>query len=139
MTSSFLIFNREPVSGGFLPLRLAASNGDFGGSTEASVFADEFKFFADQLTTFPRTPGDKVLFSSGGDDEAWQSYLYLMAYELDEQGRAALQVRLRRNEPEPQAGGAAFTIQTTPAAIQGMGQALCAWLVSGEERLECSL
>ena len=139
MTSPFLTFYQQPVSGGFLPIRLAASNGDFSGSSEANVFMDEFKFFAGQLATFPRTPGDRVLFSSGGDDEAWQSYLYLQAYELEAAGQAALQVRLRRNEPEMQAGGAAFTILTTPQAVQNLGQALSGWLASGEERLECLL
>jgi len=139
MASSFIIFTQQPVANGFLPIHVGASNGDFGGSTEASVYADEIKFFADQLATFPRTPGDRVLFSSGGDDDAWQSYLYLEAYLLETPGAAALQVRVRRNEPELQAGGSAFTITSTPAALSRLGHALSAWLVSGAARLEMEL
>jgi hypothetical protein len=139
MTASFMIFTKQPIADGFLPIHLAASNGDFAGSTETSIYLDEFKFFADQLKTFPRTPGDKVLFSSGGDDDAWQSYLYLEAYALEGQGQSAVQVRLRRNEPEMQAGGSVFTITTQHTAINHLGQVLSAWLDGDADRLEVQI
>ena len=139
MASAYVIFHKQPIQQGFLPIRLAASNGDFAGSTEANVYWDELKFFADQLKPFPRSPGDKALFSSGGDDDAWQSYLYLEAYALETDGQAALQVRLRRNEPELQAGGAVFTITTTLTSINTLGKLMSDWLASDSDSLEVQL
>ena len=134
--ASYLTFHKQPISDGFLPVSLAASNGDFAGSTEAKIYLDEFKFFADQLKTYPRMPGDKAMFSSGGDDEVYQSYLYLLVYPLETEGQTALQVRLRRNEPELQAGGVGFSMTLPNQTINTLGQALAAWLVSNSETLD---
>ena len=136
MTACYLTFHKQAISGGFLPVRVAASNGDFAGSTEANIYPDEFKFFAEQLKTYPRMPGDKVFFSSGGDDEIYQSYLYLLVYATEADGQSGLQVRLRRNEPKLQAGGAAFTLTLANTTINALGQALAGWLMTNEEILD---
>lgn len=117
----------------FLPVRISATNGDFSGSTEAKIYPDEFKYFAQRLTDFPREAGDQVFFSSGGDDDAWESYLYLGIQTLESTGGLALQVRLRRNEPEQCAGGAAFFIPLCKEEINCFGRELVEWLVSDRE------
>ena len=132
---SQISFHKQPLIDGFLPLHIRASNGDFSGSTEANVYPDEFKYFARKLISFQHEPGDQVVFSSGGDDEMWASYLYLGVYYLETNRQPALQIRLRRNEPEIQSGGAAFIIPTDGKKINQLGERLVEWLGSANEEM----
>ena len=120
---------------GFLPVSIGASNDDFSGSTEANIFPDEFKYFAQRLVTYPRETGDQVFFSSGGDDEAWSSYVYLGIQTLESNQKLVLQIRLRRNEPEIKSGGTAFFIAVQKEDLNRLGQALVDWLGSPDETL----
>ena len=133
---SYITFIKQPLADGFLPILASASNGDFAGSSKANIYPDEFKYFAQRLSAYPREPGDQVMITSGGDGEAWESYLYLGVYLLESNPRPALEVRLRRNEPEEAAGGAAFIIPASIPLINSFGQALLAWLESPDDKFD---
>jgi hypothetical protein len=135
---SFIRFKKGEAGQDFWLVEVAASNGLYAGVADARLYPDEFKYFIARLYHFPREPGDEIVLSSGGDDDAWYSYLYLRLSEHPQGDGALLEVRLRRNSPELKAGGAVFYLPASFAEINALGQTLQNWWDSAATTCEFS-
>jgi hypothetical protein len=132
---SFIRLKKGKAQQGFCLVEVTASNGVYAGAADARLYLDEFKYFASRLSNFPREQGDEVVLSSGGDDDAWYSYLYLRVYEHPE-GSVVLEVRLRRNKPGLRAGGAVFSMPISITEVNVLGSALQNWWASSDAGFE---
>lgn len=128
MSSAYFVIRKGAEKAGFLPLEVEASNGVYAGRADAYIFPDEFRYFAKQLAGFPRYEGDEAVFSFGGDDEQSYAYLYLRAIRLEPDNQTALEVRMRHDGPQLEAGRAAFVIAAPQARLNALGQALVNWV-----------
>lgn len=112
---------------GFLSYRLTLSNGETTTSFAFYGYDDEFRDFAQQLDSFPRSSTQVVTHQVGKDDPEWAYFLKLEVFCYEPNGASAIRVRGWSGEPAPYYHRFEFFILTLPADLNRLGRGLSSW------------
>ena len=114
---------------------LVASNESFAGAAEQYINEDKVEALWDNLTKFPKTPGDEVILEAGKNETAY-GYCKLRFYCIDSLGHTAVQVSLANeiagNEKSDNRNFAPFKVQFEAHELDIFVASLTKALESGE-------
>lgn len=112
---------------GLLSYQIRFSNGETTTAFTFYGYEDVFQEFAEQLTSFPQTSSQALVFGVGEDDPKWAYYLQVDVFCYQPNGASALQVKCWTNAEAPYYQRCEFFILTLPAALNRLGQGLSNW------------
>jgi len=113
--------------GDLVTYKISAANDNTATSLAFYGFLDTFRQFAADLTQFPQTISDTVVFEIGEDNERWAYYLFIKAFCYEANGNSALRIKIDNHKKAPDTVKSEFFITATPASINNLGQLLLSW------------
>ncbi len=123
--TSHIIIRRYPYEEPYhIHIEITASNGNFTASTDIYCNVEDLRVIGESLISFPQKIGDIYVYEYGSEDptERWYRYFSLKAYTIDQSGHSALQIKINKNEKEPNEGIATFSIKSDPSEINILGK-----------------
>jgi hypothetical protein len=105
-------------------IEIFVSDGRFLGSVDFYCNVSELKEIGAALQSFPtRVPQEYVYeYGSPKPEDRFYRHLVLRAYTVDAAGHCALQIRIDRNDPEPDEGMCQFSFVVAPAQLKRLGR-----------------
>ena len=115
-----------------LELRFAVAGGGYEAWEDVYMYPDSIQLFAKQLKDFSGEASEEAILEAGSTEPNALNWLRLRAYVVDPFGHSAFQFASSRNGTPVNAHKFDFSRPIEVAALNEMGSALEAWVLSDD-------
>lgn len=110
-----------------LKIEIYLNNGLFSSTLDIYDYIESIKKFGTELSEFPNSKSDEVIYEIGGKGDKWGFYLLLKTYYKSDNNSFVIKTKTSNNGFNDSFAQSEFEIISAPASINRFGESLKNW------------